>query len=437
MPIYANWEGPICRLGLSQDGREFLEFSHRPLPLPFYGEFTTSHGDNMPGGNPLVGEVHLIEMVGDYVYGKGIYFDTPQGRLAAQLSNGALRHTSVGPGGRIEADVDELSGVVQFSHYEIGSLTQVGVPCFPEAEMLSVTLADRTDAETTAALVASGDYTGPTVYPEEAFYVPEPTDPLRWSEDDNGDKILVGSELSHWVVNPDNSAHGYLAMWGTCHMASKQMGEECVTPPWPTDNYQSFMQETVALTSGIDLPVGSMTVGRKGHADRGLAARATADFYDRTGNIGAYVRLTAGAFGIWASGHLNLDATADVLKGMHGPASGDWRDINGNLELIAALRIPNPGFPVPKVSTHMENGKMKALVAAGAPPTPELATDLCSCGGKDPDKYTPEDETLARSLIDRIAVSYGLETSDVLKARKIEALRASLGVVNRRFEVRK
>jgi hypothetical protein len=45
------------------------------------------------------------------------------------------------------------------------------------------------------------------------------------------------------------------------------------------------------------------------------------------------------------------------------PLSGDWRDVRGdNLELIAALAVNSPGFPVPRVGVAA--GIQVSLVAA-------------------------------------------------------------------------
>ena len=43
--------------------------------------------------------------------------------------------------------------------------------------------------------------------------------------------------------------------------------------------------------------------------------------------------------------------------------SGDWRPINGNLELVAVCAVNVPGFPIPR--TRVASGQPVALVAAG------------------------------------------------------------------------
>jgi hypothetical protein len=48
--------------------------------------------------------------------------------------------------------------------------------------------------------------------------------------------------------------------------------------------------------------------------------------------------------------------------------SGDWRRIGGNLELVAALAVNVPGFPVPRPRGLVASGSMQSLVAAGMLP---------------------------------------------------------------------
>lgn len=48
-----------------------------------------------------------------------------------------------------------------------------------------------------------------------------------------------------------------------------------------------------------------------------------------------------------------------------GGISGDWRSIGGHLELVAALAVNVPGFPVPRPALAASAGRQTALVAAG------------------------------------------------------------------------
>jgi hypothetical protein len=73
--------------------------------------------------------------------------------------------------------------------------------------------------------------------------------------------------------------------------------------------------------------------------------------------------------------------TAEQLAVLRaGALSGDWRRIGGNLELIAALAVTTPGFPIarealvasglsmpaaPRVAARIEGGEQMSLVASG------------------------------------------------------------------------
>jgi hypothetical protein len=45
--------------------------------------------------------------------------------------------------------------------------------------------------------------------------------------------------------------------------------------------------------------------------------------------------------------------------------SGDWRRIDGSLELVAALAVNVPGFPIPRTQASMAASAQTALVASG------------------------------------------------------------------------
>ena len=55
--------------------------------------------------------------------------------------------------------------------------------------------------------------------------------------------------------------------------------------------------------------------------------------------------------------------------------SGDWRRIGGALRLVGLLAVNVPGFPVPKLKTHLANGQQLALVASGIPPLTDTMSE--------------------------------------------------------------
>jgi hypothetical protein len=68
------------------------------------------------------------------------------------------------------------------------------------------------------------------------------------------------------------------------------------------------------------------------------------------------------------------DLTAAQMRELRAaPLSGDWRTISGeNLDLIAALAVNTPGFPIPRVG--VEEGTQVSLVAAAVVPEPAVDT---------------------------------------------------------------
>lgn len=55
------------------------------------------------------------------------------------------------------------------------------------------------------------------------------------------------------------------------------------------------------------------------------------------------------------------------MDGTSAPLSGDWRRHGGNLELVAALTVNTPGYPVVR-GANDEQGRDLSLVAAGMVP---------------------------------------------------------------------
>jgi hypothetical protein len=112
------------------------------------------------------------------------------------------------------------------------------------------------------------------------------------------------------------------------------------------------------------LPVGHITLGT-GHANLTAKASDAAAHYDNTGSCVADVRVGEDEYGIWVAGAARPDADLDVLRA--ASLSGDWRRVNGELELVAALAVNVPGFPIPRTQTAVAASAQIALVAAGIP----------------------------------------------------------------------
>ncbi len=149
-------------------------------------------------------------------------------------------------------------------------------------------------------------------------------------------------------------AFGHLGLWGSCHTGFLNGAiAECVQPPPSKTDYQHFHLGVLETAEGQDVRVGKITYAT-GHAPLSASARVAADHYDNTGSVGAFGRATNGALGIWFSGVVRSDISDEGFRDLRAnPPSGDWRSLNRNLELVAALSVPVPGFPIPRVEVAL------------------------------------------------------------------------------------
>jgi hypothetical protein len=192
-------------------------------------------------------------------------------------------------------------------------------------------------------LVASA---GSRVLPAEAFRDPEFTGITPVTID--GDRI-----------------YGHIATWGVCHIGIQNV---CTTAPHSATQYAYFRTGVVETDEGR-VPVGQITMGT-GHATQKATANAAAAHYDNTGSVVADVAAGEDSYGIWFAGVLRPNVDPDTRHALGAAAlSGDWRPIGmlgNNLELVAALAVNVPGFPIPRTSlaASAEYGQL-SLVAAG------------------------------------------------------------------------
>ena len=163
------------------------------------------------------------------------------------------------------------------------------------------------------------------------------------------------------VVTEDGRVYGHLATWGTCHIG---IPGSCVTPPESPSRYAYFRTGAV-LTDGGEVPVGQITMGT-GHATLSSRAPRAIAHYDNTGYAVADVAAGEDEHGIWIAGAVRPGATEEQIAALRGSAlSGDWRRIAGGMELVAALAVNTPGFPIPRVALAASAGEQEALVASG------------------------------------------------------------------------
>lgn len=160
------------------------------------------------------------------------------------------------------------------------------------------------------------------------------------------------------VVTEDGRVFGHLATWKQCHTG---VGNRCVMAPRSATGYSFFKQGSVLTAEGDTVRVGKITLGT-GHADKTYGVIPAVQHYDDTGVAVAVVNAGEDAHGVWVAGALIASVSEDRIAELRrSPLSGDWRRVNGNLELVAALAVNSPGFPI----LHEDGNDGYSLVAAG------------------------------------------------------------------------
>lgn len=213
--------------------------------------------------------------------------------------------------------------------------------------------------------------------------------PKAWFEDPNftfgdgrlkeiysgrGDRRVGGEFAVPFTITDEGEVYGHIAPWSVCHTGETGT---CIVPPRSKTGYAQFMREgqRVKTAEGDEVTVGVLTFDT-GHAStgRGVSASSAMAHYDNTGTAFADVVAGEDEFGIWVHGALRPGIDELQLRRIKAASpSGDWREMGGNLELVACLQVNQPGFPVAVVT---ESGRASSLVAAGAYVMAELREDV-------------------------------------------------------------
>lgn len=170
------------------------------------------------------------------------------------------------------------------------------------------------------------------------------------------------------TVTEEGRVFGHIAAWDQCHIGY----EDCVTAPHSETNYAHFTTGVVSTDAG-DVAVGQISLGG-GHASPNGSLRAAVAHYDATSAAVADVTVGEDEFGIWFSGALRADVTEKQLRALKASGvSGDWRRVatrsgRSNLELVAALSVNVPGFPIPRTQFALDGKNQVSLIASGMLP---------------------------------------------------------------------
>ena len=389
-----RWEGVIAREGeMTGDGRLIEDGALRwdDLPIPLRVAFKDVGGHD---GAEVCGRIETVERrEGGDIYATGT-FDLGSAvgaeafrQVSEQMSNGVSIDTDdvtfrimakadmpeadvadsgnapdgeADPEGRVKvaamSSSDELT-VIESARLRAATL--VAVPAFATARVYAAgqapakpaekdeTAEAKEKVEASAAPLSRDSLTAaaiPTAPPEAWFKDPALTGPTAL------------------VVEDDGRVYGHIAAWGTCHIG--QIGK-CVEPPTSPSNYAYFRTGALRTAEGTSVAVGHLTMGT-GHAGPRDSANAAAEHYDNTGTVFADVAAGEDAYGIWVAGSLRPGISAEQVRvARSAPISGDWRTIRGSLELVGALAVNVPGFPVPRPQGLLASGEVKSLQASG------------------------------------------------------------------------
>lgn len=393
-----RWEGVIAREGeMTGDGRLIEDGALRwdDLPIPLRVAFKDVGGHD---GAEVCGRIETVERrEGGDIYATGT-FDLGSAvgaeafrQVSEQMSNGVSIDTDdvtfrimakadmpeagvadSGNGSDGESDLEGRVKVAAMSSSDeltviesarLRAATLVAVPAFATARIYAAGKAPSTsetseldenvDSGTKMARSADADPLSrdsltaaaiPTAPPEAWFKDPQLTSPTAL------------------VVEDDGRVYGHIAAWGTCHIG--QVGK-CVEPPTSPSNYAYFRTGALRTAEGTSVAVGHLTMGT-GHAGPRDSANAAAEHYDNTGTVFADVAAGEDAYGIWVAGSLRPGISAEQVRvARSAPISGDWRTIRGSLELVGALAVNVPGFPVPRPQGLLASGEVKSLQASG------------------------------------------------------------------------
>lgn len=208
--------------------------------------------------------------------------------------------------------------------------------------------------------------------------------PREWFEDPKLEHVTP------LTVTDDGRVFGHGADWETCHTAFPGV---CTSAPREGDHVYFRLGEVVCA-DGERVPVGHITLGT-GHAPtRGVTSSQAAEHYDNTGTVVAVVASGEDDHGIWVAGAVRPGTSEQRIQELRAaPLSGDWRRIGGRLRLVAFLAVVRPGFPVPRIKTHVRAGEQYSLVAAGV-----VTQDMRYVGG---------DNTAITAALARIARGIG------------------------------
>lgn len=383
----------LCVEGeLTGDGRMIernsLRWENLPLPLRYVAEDVGAHD-----GAQVVGQITEVTRASNgQILGRGTM------DMGSEIGREVIRKVGEKLITGVSVDLDDVSFEVRIAAElldgmdlmeddpeepgpETDSEGRVVVAKIKSDDEVRVTTSGRVRAATIVAIPAFAT-AQIELDPEEEDE--EPDSPAAPDEDEDEDEEMASLVASTripvdppvaWFADPgltgptplvvteDGRVYGHLAEWGTCHVGLAHKG--CVTPPHSATGYAYFRTGSVLTAEGREVSTGRITLETRHAVDRMTAAQALAH-YENTGRVVADVAAGEDAFGIWVAGALRPGTTPSQVRSLRAaPLSGDWRRVAGNLELVAALAVNVPGFPIPRPAGLVASGVVQSLVASG------------------------------------------------------------------------
>lgn len=363
MPKYRSFSSVLAVIGEeTDDGRMFatdidLRFRDMPLPLMWQKQSAGGHSQAF-----TVGVIQDATVEGTQVVGTGYMLNTPEAAEAME----EITHKVTGPSVDLgdvdwelrndkgqEIDWDDLWDDPDMKVIEtvlsakVLAATLVATPAFGST---SITLGEEIEIGEEALTAAAAMEPLIVVDPvfEPAFFTdPEFTEPT----------------MPHMTA--DGRIQGHLAAFNVCHIGIQ---DTCVMAPRSQTDYAWFhTSPPLKTTDGGKAKVGRLTVGG-GHAGPRMGVGPAVAHYDDVGTAFALVHVGEDEHGIWFSGVPAPGATQQqIAQGLSAPLSGDWRRVAGNLELVAALAVNTPGFPIVASGATDAHDAPMSLVAAIGP----------------------------------------------------------------------
>jgi len=166
-------------------------------------------------------------------------------------------------------------------------------------------------------------------------------------------------KLSGLEIGGDGRVFGHIASWSQSHIGMAGS----VKAPKNRSGYAYYRTGLCETDGGEMVEVGQITL-TGGHAPLTADVTNAVKHYDDTASAVMDVNIGEDAHGIWVAGALRPEVSDEQLRTLRASSvSGDWRPINGKLELVAVCAVNVPGFPIPRA--RVAGGATMSLVAAG------------------------------------------------------------------------